>query len=234
MHVQNYLYYAYGLLQGFREITWTLTEFCPFRCYQNRAWGACPHRGVYECHSNLCGFCLYVAGNNNPGYPLVFHMCDPVWCRGVRMCAKGQHPSWDSVKVIAWASQCSELKSPTLEIYHWVLPAKGADLPGNSIWHWQFQFGLGRLRTLEEESLLEKSVSGGAAAGRLGQKGAEKKRGWQLRVRPETIDEFRVRKICCLDKELNRAKTMVAPTPGFTHKTTWGRSAVTEWRKPCV
>lgn len=29
------------------------------------------------------------------------------------------------------------------------------------------------------------------------------------------------RKICCLDKELNRAKTMVAPTPGFTHKTTW-------------
>lgn len=32
--------------------------------------------------------------------------------------------------------------------------------------------------------------------------------------------EFRVRKICCLDEELNRAKTIVAPTPGFTHKTT--------------
>lgn len=67
---------------------------------------------------------------------------------------------------------------------------------------------------------VRKKCVGGAAAGRLGQKGAEKKRGWQLRVRPETIDEFRVRKICCLDKELNRAKTMVAPTPGFTHKTT--------------
>lgn len=108
----------------------------------------------------LAWFLLYVAGNSNPGYPLVFHMCDPVWCRGVRMCAKGQHPSWDSVKVIAWASQCFELKSPTLEIYHWVLPAKGADLPGSSIWHWQFQFGLGRLRTLEEESLLEKVCQG--------------------------------------------------------------------------
>lgn len=32
--------------------------------------------------------------------------------------------------------------------------------------------------------------------------------------------EFRVSKICCLDEELNRAKTIVAPTPGFTHKTT--------------
>lgn len=65
-------------------------------------------------------------------------------------------------------------------------------------------------------------------------KRAGKKGLLQLRTEPETIVGFRVRKICCLGEELNRAKTIVAPTPGFTHKTTWGRSAVTEWRKPCV
>lgn len=53
-------------------------------------------------------------------------------------------------------------------------------------------------------------------------------------LEPETFVEFRVRKICCLDEELNRAKTIVAPTPGFTHKTTWGRSAVSEWRRAHV
>lgn len=70
------------------------------------------------------------------------------------------------------------------------------------------------------EPVRKKYVRRGVAVGRLGWKGAEKEKGWQLRVEPETIDKFRVRKICCLDKELNRAKTMVAPTPGFTHKTT--------------
>lgn len=53
-------------------------------------------------------------------------------------------------------------------------------------------------------------------------------------MEPETIVEFRVRKICCLDEELNRAKTIVAPPPGFTHKTTWGRSVVSERRRAHV
>lgn len=61
--------------------------------------------------------------------------------------------------------------------------------------------------------------------------GEVKGRDGAIEVEPGTIVEFRVRKICCLDEELNRAKTIVAPTPGFTHKTTWGRSAVSEWRK---
>lgn len=82
----------------------------------------------------------------------------------------------------------------------------------------------------------ERSNSGETemAEGNEGSEGAGKERQLQLRMEPETVVEFRVRKICCLDEELNRAKTIVAPTPGFTHKTTWGRSAVTECRKPCV
>lgn len=86
-------------------------------------------------------------------------------------------------------------------------------------------------------SLSDKGVTecrGDLAVGKQGWWGVEEKRLLQLRIESETIVEFRVRKICCLDEELNRAKTIVAPTPGFTHKTTWGRSAVTEWRKPRV
>lgn len=98
------------------------------------------------------------------------------------------------------------------------------------------------MKPVEEASRPDESVTEGSEelAARTpmvkseGWKGVEKERRLQLRMEPETIVEFGVRKICCLDEELNRAKTIVAPTPGFTHKTTWGRSAVTEWRKPCV
>lgn len=55
-----------------------------------------------------------------------------------------------------------------------------------------------------------------------------------MRMELEIIVEFGVRKICCLDEELNRVKIIVVLILGFIYKIMWGRFVVIEWRKFCV